>query len=85
MYILKEKQHTNKKTKEGVSMEEARKKLRLCLAVVVAAAVIIGLIYYFGDVKKSRNMSEGTLVRQTECEFKTASAADRGGLYGFGQ
>ena len=24
MYILKEKQHTNKKTKEGVSMEEAQ-------------------------------------------------------------
>ena len=44
MYIFKETQHTNRKTKEGVNMEEARRKLRLCLAVVVAAAVIIGLI-----------------------------------------
>lgn len=66
-------------------MEEARKKLRICLMAVVAAAVIIGLVYYFGDVKKSRNMSEGTLVRQTESELMTAAFADRGGLYGFGK
>ena len=39
-------------------MEEARKKLRLCLALVVALAVIVGLIYYFGDAKKGRDMSE---------------------------
>ena len=81
MYILKEKQHTNKKTKEGVSMEEARKKLRLCLALVVALAVIAGLIYYFGDAKKGRDMSEGTLVKKTESDRKM-SAADVGGYYG---
>lgn len=66
-------------------MEEARKKLRLCLAVVVAAAVIIGLIYYFNDVKKGGNMSEGTLVKQAEWNLKTASAADNGGFYGIRQ
>lgn len=82
MYILKEKQHTNRKTKEGVSMEEARRKLRLCLVLVVTLAVIVGLIYYFGDVKKGRNMSEGTLVKQTESNIKTVSAADVGGCYG---
>ncbi|MCI8560703.1 MAG: hypothetical protein HFH03_06230 [Dorea sp.] len=63
-------------------MEEARKKLRLCLVLVVTLAVIIGLIYYFGDVKKSRNMSEGTLVKQTENHIKTASVVDDGGYYG---
>ncbi|MCI8502596.1 MAG: hypothetical protein HFH00_02020 [Dorea sp.] len=64
-------------------MEEARRRLRLCLAVVVAAAVIIGLLYYFGDVKKGKNMSEGTLVRQTEMNLETAQSADDGGYYGF--
>ena len=66
-------------------MEEARRKLRLCLAVVVAAAVIIGLLYYFGDVKKGKNMSEGTLVRQTEWNPGTALADGGGGHYGFEQ
>ncbi len=66
-------------------MEEARKKLRLCLVLVVAAAVIVGLIYYFGDMKKSGDMNGGTLVKQTECDVKTASAADIGGCYGIRQ
>lgn len=48
--------------REGVCMDEARKKLRLWLLAVVAAAVIVGLIYYFLD-GKSGDMSEGTLVR----------------------
>lgn len=82
MYILIEKQHTNRKTKEGVSMEEARKKLRLCLVLVVTLAVIVGLVYYFGDVKKSRDMSGGTLVKQTESNIKTATVADSGGYHG---
>lgn len=46
-------------------MDEARKKLRLWLLAVVAAAVIVGLIYYFTD-GKSGDMSEGTLVRVEE-------------------
>ena len=32
-------------------MEEARKKLRICMVLVVAAAIIVGLIYYFHDVR----------------------------------
>lgn len=63
-------------------MEEARKKLRLCLVLVVTLAVIVGMVYYFGDVKKSRNMSEGTLVKRTENNIKTASAVDVGGYHG---
>lgn len=45
-------------------MEEARKKLRLCLMLVVAAAVIIGAVYYFTDVRNGHDMSGGTLVRE---------------------
>lgn len=47
-------------------MDEARRKLRLWLAFVVAAAVIIGLVYYFTDGKNSGDKSEGTLVMTEE-------------------
>lgn len=43
-------------------MEEARKKLRICLIFVVALAVMAGCIYYFNDVKKKENINGGTLV-----------------------
>ncbi len=43
-------------------MEEARRKLRICLAVVVMAAVIAGCIYYFGEIQGSGHVDEGTLV-----------------------
>lgn len=32
-------------------MEDARKKVRICLGMVVVSAIIVGLIYYFHDVK----------------------------------
>lgn len=51
-------------------MEEGRKKIRVCLFFVVAAAVIIGMIYYFHDVKGSSKVNEGTLVEQEEKEVK---------------
>ena len=47
-------------------MEEGRKKIRMCLIFVVTAAVIIGFIYYFHDVKGNHGVNEGTLIRQTE-------------------
>lgn len=47
-------------------MEEARKKIRICLICVVAAAILIGLIYYFTDIYGTSNVSEGTLVMK-EC------------------
>jgi hypothetical protein len=64
VYIFPKYIHTNpqKKYKEGVSMDEARKKLRVCLICVVAAAVIIGCIYYFNDVRSKSDISEGTLI-----------------------
>lgn len=44
-------------------MEEARKRLRVCLIFIVALAVLVGCIYYFGDTGKAEDISEGTLVR----------------------
>ena len=44
-------------------MDDARKKLRVCLICVVMAAVIVGFAYYFNDVRTRRTMDEGTLVR----------------------
>ena len=43
-------------------MEETRKRLRAGLIFVVTAAGIIGMVYYFHDVKGATQISEGTLI-----------------------
>jgi len=48
-------------------MEEARRKLKIFLVCVVMTAVLIGIIYYFTDVYKATDISEGTLV-MIDCE-----------------
>ena len=55
-------------------MEEARRKLRVCLFFVVALAVIVGCIYYFGGAGGQEYMSEGTLVMAEEKEPESAYA-----------
>ncbi|GFI37354.1 hypothetical protein IMSAGC015_01541 [Lachnospiraceae bacterium] len=63
MYIFHKNIHTNQKVMEdGVNMEEARRRLRVCLICVVAIAVIVGFIYYFNEVRDGGDVSEGTLV-----------------------
>ena len=57
-------------------MEEARRKLRICLIFVVALAVLVGCIYYL-RYKKGESISEGTLVMADDLE--------RGGVYGVEQ
>lgn len=47
-------------------MEKARRKLRIFLCMLVAAAVVVGMIYYFHDVKGQKVLSDGTLVRSWE-------------------
>lgn len=49
-------------------MEEARKRLRICLICIVAIAVIIGGVYYLNEASQEKNPSEGTLVRAEETE-----------------
>lgn len=48
----------------GDLMEKAKKRIQLCLLFVVAVAVVIGMIYYFGDVRSTDQMAEGTLIMQ---------------------
>lgn len=56
-------------------MEEARRKLRVCLICVVAAAVIMGLIYYLMDAGTQEQISEGTLVRAWEQPLEQESGS----------
>lgn len=46
-------------------MEEARKKLRICLIFVVMTAVTLGLIYYVSTLRVEEQVSDGTLVQVT--------------------
>lgn len=46
-------------------MEKSRKKLRVCLFCVVLAAVAVGFIYYFSEVRTSRGTDDGVLVTGT--------------------
>lgn len=50
-------------------MEEARRKLRIFLICVVAAAVMVGAVYYFTDIYGSQDVSEGTLVQKISEEI----------------
>lgn len=47
-------------------MEEARRKLRACLILVVTVAVIMGMVYYFHDVQGGTQVSDGTLITISE-------------------
>lgn len=43
-------------------MEKARKRLRVCLICMVLAAIVVGTLYYYYEVKGSNQISEGTLI-----------------------
>ena len=47
-------------------MDEARKKLRICLIFLVIAAVVIGVIYYVNDVYSKKDFNDGTLVQMRQ-------------------
>lgn len=47
-------------------LEKARKRLRICLIAVVLLAVVVGCMYYFGDFGKEQDVTEGTLVRESQ-------------------
>ena len=62
-------------------LEEGRKKIRMCLIFVITAAVIIGFIYYFHDVKGSHGVNEGTLVKKTVYYQDEKMAGKAGTVY----
>lgn len=44
-------------------MEEGRRKIRICLTIIVLAAIITGVCYYYSSAGKAdRYESDGTLV-----------------------
>ena len=49
-------------------MDEARRKLRIFLICVVMSAVLLGVVYYYTDIHKSTDVSDGTLVELTASE-----------------
>ena len=50
-------------------MEQAKRRIRICLICVVAAAVLTGMIYYFAECNAAERETEGTLVdRRWEAE-----------------
>ena len=59
-------------------MDEARRKIRICLFCIVMIAVLVGVAYYMSDVKSGGNMEEGTLVRQNVTSEETGTAEGRG-------
>lgn len=46
-------------------MEKARRWIRACLVCVVLTAVVVGMIYYFGEVRGTGDTTEGTLIMQS--------------------
>lgn len=55
-------------------MEDGKKKIWICLLIIVAAAVLIGLLYYFGAQDISG--SEGVLIRVQCEEMSTGEITD---------
>lgn len=47
-------------------MYEGRRKVRICLAAIVLAAVVIGGVYFLYSNDENFPDSEGTLIRQQE-------------------
>ena len=50
-------------------MEEARKRLRICLFFVVTTAVVLGVIYYVSTLRAEDKFANGTLVKLEEDIF----------------
>lgn len=51
-------------------MEKARRKVSFCLFFVVLMAVVVGLLYYCGQMEEQINISEGTLVSSLGTELE---------------
>lgn len=51
-------------------MEDARKKLRMGLLLLVLLAVIVGCVCYFESVRERSTVEDGTLVRASQEEIQ---------------
>jgi len=56
--------------KEVDNMEKARKAIRFCLCFVVLAAIVIGILYYYGQMQEQATITEGTLISSLGVKLK---------------
>ena len=72
MYILKRRENTKEHIikvheMEMKSLEDGRRKIRICLTIMLVAAVLSGVCYYYSAAGKAeRYESEETLVNSGE-------------------
>lgn len=55
---------------EVESMEKARKKIRFCLCFVVLTAIVVGILYYYGQMQEQATITEGTLISSLGMELR---------------
>lgn len=51
-------------------MERARRGIRLFLCVVVLAAIVVGILYYYGQMQEQETITEGTLISGLGMEYR---------------
>lgn len=52
------------------SVEKMRRKINFCLFIVVLTAVIMGVLYYYGETQVETNANEGTLISSLGMELE---------------
>lgn len=62
MYIVNKIRHTTSKKGWCYVVEKAKRRIRVCLLIVVLAAVCIGIVYYCYNIKGGDSITEGTLI-----------------------
>ena len=64
------KYHILTANEEVGDMEKARKRIRFCLCFVVLTAVVVGILYYYGQLQEQATISEGTLISSLGMELR---------------
>ena len=64
------KSHILTPNKEDETMEKGRKRIRFCLYFVVLTAIVVGILYYYGQLQEQATISEGTLISSLGMELK---------------
>lgn len=62
-------------------MEQAKKRIRICLICVVSAAILIGIFYYIMTQRKNVSEDNGTLVSIQMVEGGTNGEERTGFVY----
>lgn len=50
-------------------MEKGRKKIKFCICFVVLLAVVVGILYYYGQMQEQA-ITEGTLISSLGMELR---------------